>query len=78
MVLPLEKSQRPYRVLKVNELEDTTVIPKIDKDELEKTLMLPKMNLDEGSQKTDIAAPAKETENEKSDYLKQNIFSSVK
>ena len=70
-LLPLEKSQKPYRVLEVSEIEDTTIIPKIDKEELEKTLILPKIN-------SDLVKTEEDKIQEGSDYLKQNIFGSTK
>ena len=72
--LPLEKSQKPYRVLNVSELEDTTVIPTMTADDLEKTLILPRMKSDQIKVEENNADP----NGEGSDYLKQNIFSSAK
>lgn len=74
-LLPLEKSQKPYKVLNVSEIEDTTVIPSLTSEDLEKTLILPKVkvdhiNVEDNNDNNDS--------NEGSDYLKQNIFSSAK
>ena len=71
-LLPLEKSQRPCRVLDVNEIEDTAMLPSLTAEDLEKTLILPKIKPDHIN--------VEETNNigEGSDYLKQNIFSSAK
>ena len=71
-LLPLEKSQKPYKVLDVNEIEDTTIIPSLTADDLEKTLILPRINTDH------INVEDNNVTGEGSDYLKQNIFSSAK
>lgn len=71
-LLPLEKSQKPYKVINVSEIEDTTVIPTLSAEELEKTLILPRVKADQ------IKVEENSTTEESNDYLKQNIFSSAK
>ena len=71
-LLPLEKSQKPYKVLSVSEIEDTTIIPSLTVEELEHTLILPKIKPDH------INVEDNNDIGEGSDYLKQNIFGSVK
>ena len=71
-LLPLEKSQKPYKVLSVSEIEDTTIIPSLTAEELEHTLILPKIKPDH------INVEDNNDIGEGSDYLKQNIFGSVK
>ena len=72
-LLPLEKSQKPYKVLGVNEIEDTTIIPALSAEDLDKTLIMAKVKPDQiNVEETDSAI------GEGSDYLKQNIFSSAK
>ena len=73
-LLPLEKSQKPYRVLTVSEIEDTTVIPTMTADDLEKTLILPRTR----SERINVEENTSNPNGEGSDYLKQNIFSSAK
>ncbi len=72
-LLPLEKSQKPYKVLGVNEIEDTTIIPALSAEDLDKTLIMAKVKPDQiNVEETDSDI------GEGSDYLKQNIFSSAK
>ena len=71
-LLLLEKSQKPYKVLNVSEIEDTTVLPSLTAEDLEKTLILPRMKSEH------INVEENNNIGEGSDYLKQNIFSSAK
>lgn len=75
--LSLEKSQRPYKVIEMKEIENTVVLPKITGEELEHTLILPKIDIEEASEKQDVDLPKLNDKEEKNDYLKQNIFSSA-
>ena len=74
LLLPLEKSQKPYKVIDVREIENTVVLPTLTKEDLEKTLTLPKLDREH----LNVKEEKKEISTEGSDYLKQNIFSSVK
>ena len=72
-LLPLEKSQKPYKVLDVSDIEDTTIIPTLTAEDLDKTLILPRIKSDHiNVEENNINI------GEGSDYLKQNIFSSAK
>jgi len=73
-LLPLEQSQKPYKVTSVNDIEDTVVLPVITGEDLEKTLTMPKLS----KEQINLANEPKPVNNEGNDYLKQNIFSSVK
>ena len=89
-LLPLEKSLKPYKVISVNELEDTVVLPKVTEETLEKTLIMPriteesmniydKMHGSYTNTDTEIDIP-KLTDDRLVDnnaMLKQNLFSSA-
>ena len=71
-LLPLERSQKPYKVINVSEIEDTTIIPNLTKEDLDNTIIIPKAKVDH------ISMKEKNNIDDSSDYLKQNIFSSAK
>ncbi len=73
-LLPLEKSQKPCKVLSMKDIENTVVIPVITGEDLEKTLALPKLN----TEHIKLEEEPKKISGEGNDYLKQNIFSSSK
>ena len=70
-LLPLERSQKPYKVINVSEIEDTTIIPNLTKEDLDNTIIIPKAKVDHISMKENNNI------DDSSDYLKQNIFSSA-
>jgi len=51
-LLPLEQSQKPYKVTSVNDIEDTVVLPVITGEDLEKTLTMPKLSKEQIDSKT--------------------------
>ena len=88
-MLPLEKSLKPYKVIGVNEIEDTVVIPKVTEETLEKTLVIPKLDEETirvyDQVKSEFNNESNEEEMPKLDnntdvnntFIKQNLFSTV-